>query len=164
MIKMKKNILILIYILVFFVNFALLDINSYAEVEKNTTYSEPLVLENENGESFKFIVEVVSDDLSRQKGLMFRDKMARNEGMLFNFETEKHVTFWMHNTYISLDLLFINSDGIVVNIFEGAVPMSKKPIPSKEKVKAVLEINSGMLKVFSVGIGSVVRHKIFSNY
>ena len=162
--KLNKNLLILIYISTIFVVSTILYSCLNAEEATNTSYSEPLIVKNNAGKKFYFFVEVASDEKSRQKGLMFRYNMDHNNGMLFNFITEKHVTFWMHNTYIPLDLIFINSNGIVVNIFEDAVPMSKIPIPSIKKVKAVLEINAGLLNEFNIRSGSTVGHKIFSNF
>ena len=75
-----------------------------------------------------FTVELAVNDAERERGLMFRKELPEGHGMLFDFEYEQPVAFWMHNTYISLDMIFIRSDGRIMRIDENAKPMN--PIAS----------------------------------
>jgi uncharacterized membrane protein (UPF0127 family) len=92
----------------------------------------------------EFEVEIADDDRERAMGLMFRRSMRDDEGMLFDFGGEEPASFWMHNTYISLDMLFIRADGTVESIAERATPLSDKSISSKRPVRYVLEIKGGV--------------------
>jgi uncharacterized protein len=91
-------------------------------------------------------------------GLMWRKSMPRNEGMLFVFPEARQATFWMRNTLISLDLLFIQSDGRIVNIAARATPLSEVYIPSKGRVIAVLEIGGGRARALRLKVGQRVCH------
>jgi len=111
----------------------------------------------------RFRVEVASDHASQEKGLMFRKAMAPDAGMLFDFHTTIMTIFWMKNTVLPLDILFIRSDGTISSIAGNAVPYSEAPIPSSEPVRAVLEINAGRAKALGIEPGDKVRGAIFPN-
>src|SRR5262249_13414989 len=104
---------------------------------------EPLVI-HAGGSAYKFEVEVVSTPEGRERGLMFRKSMAPNAGMLFLYPDEQPVAFWMKNTLIPLDMLFLKSDGSIAHIAHNAVPYDETPIESGAAVKAVLEVNGGI--------------------
>ncbi len=91
----------------------------------------------------RYHVEIAADEAAREHGLMDRKKMAADHGMLFEFQQRGPVTFWMKNTYLPLDMLFIDEDGSVRAIKENATPMSQTLIPSGEPVVGVLELNAG---------------------
>jgi hypothetical protein len=110
-----------------------------------------------------FKVEIAGDDASREKGLMFRKTMAADAGMIFDFHQEVMPTFWMKNTVLPLDIIFIRSDGAISSVAANAVPMSLAPIPSSEPVRAVLELNAGRAKALGLGPGSKVHSAIFGN-
>ena len=110
-----------------------------------------------------FSVEIAADDASREKGLMFRTVLAPNAGMLFDFQTPRFVNFWMKNTPLSLDILFIRSDGTVSTIADNTVPYSTDSIPSSEPVRAVLEINGGRSAALGIQPGAKVHAAIFGN-
>jgi uncharacterized membrane protein (UPF0127 family) len=93
--------------------------------------------------NFPFTIEVADTPASREQGLMFRKSLAPNAGMLFDFKTEQQVAFWMQNTLIPLDMLFIAADGTVKTIHANAKPMDTTPIPSGVPVRFVLEIPGG---------------------
>jgi uncharacterized membrane protein (UPF0127 family) len=103
---------------------------------------EELTVETKAG-SREFQVEIADDERERALGLMFRRSMGEEEGMLFDFGREEPATFWMRNTYISLDMLFIKSDGTIESIAKQTTPLSDKGVPSKGPVRYVLEINGG---------------------
>lgn len=93
--------------------------------------------------NFTFSIEVVDNDASRERGLMFRTSLAPDAGMLFDFLTPQPVEFWMVNTLIPLDMVFIAADGTVRNIHANARPQDPTPIPSDGPVQFVLEIPGG---------------------
>ncbi len=109
-----------------------------------------------------FKVEVAGDHASQEKGLMFRKTMAPNAGMLFDFHTTVMTTFWMKNTILPLDIIFIRSDGTISSIAGNAVPYSEAPIPSSEPIRAVLEINGGRARALGIEPGDKVSGSIFT--
>jgi uncharacterized membrane protein (UPF0127 family) len=92
---------------------------------------------------FPFNIEIAETDQERARGLMFRQSLAPDAGMLFDFFTERPVTFWMQNTLIPLDMVFISADGTVHRIESNAEPFSTTIIPSEGPVIGVLELNGG---------------------
>ena len=106
----------------------------------------------------RFRVEVADTPEQRSRGLMFRESLPSQSGMLFLFEQPAPVSFWMKNTYIPLDIIFISESGEVQHIHAYAKPGSLAPIRGGEDVLAVLEINGGMAARMGLKIGSEVRH------
>jgi len=113
--------------------------------------------------AIKFDVELALNDVERSRGLMFRDKLGPYEGMLFDFHQEAPVSFWMKNTLIPLDMVFIGGDGTVRHVHANAVPLSTEAVASQFPVRAVLEINGGSAKLLGIKPGDKVRHAIFGN-
>jgi uncharacterized membrane protein (UPF0127 family) len=111
----------------------------------------------------KFDIELATNDIERARGLMFRKQLGPYEGMLFDFYQEMPVSFWMKNTLIPLDMVFIAGDGTVRHVHANAVPMSTDSIPSRFPVRAVLEINGGSAALLGIKPGDKVRHPIFGN-
>ena len=111
----------------------------------------------------KFEVELATNDTERARGLMYRKQLGPYEGMLFDFFQEMPVSFWMKNTLIPLDMLFIAGDGTVKHIHANAVPLTTDPIPSQFPVRAVLEINGGSAALLGIKPGDKVKHPIFGN-
>jgi uncharacterized membrane protein (UPF0127 family) len=109
-----------------------------------------------------FAVEVVATDEERQKGLMFRKELPDGTGMLFDFQVEAPVSFWMKNTYIPLDMIFIRGDGTIASIAQNTEPMSERLIPSNAPVRAVLEVIAGTTRKLGIKPGDRVAHRIFS--
>ena len=108
-----------------------------------------------------FTVEVAADHLSQQRGLMYRRDLPADAGMLFDFHQEGRVAFWMKNTPLPLDMLFIRGDGTVSSVQPNATPFSTATIPSPEPVRAVLEINGGRAHDLGIKPGDRVRAGIF---
>lgn len=121
-----------------------------------------VVIDAEHGPA-KFQAEVAADPASQEKGLMFRKSMAPDAGMLFDFHTPDFQTFWMKNTIVPLDMIFIRADGTISSIAPNAVPYSETPIPSYEPVRAVLEINGGRAAQLGILPGDHVHAAIFGN-
>jgi uncharacterized membrane protein (UPF0127 family) len=120
--------------------------------------AEPLVI-HAGGSAYKFEVEVVSTPETRAQGLMFREKLAANAGMLFIYPGEQPVSFWMKNTLIPLDMLFLKADGSIVHIAHKAVPHDETPIDSGAAVKAVLEVNGGTADALGIKEGDRVEYQ-----
>jgi uncharacterized membrane protein (UPF0127 family) len=116
-----------------------------------------------SGREIKFDVEMATNDAERQHGLMYRKQLAPYEGMLFDFYREMPVSFWMKNTLIPLDMVFIAGDGTIRHVHANAVPLSTDTIPSQYPVRAVLEINGGSARLLGIKPGDKVRHPIFGN-
>ncbi len=108
-----------------------------------------------------FRVEVAADHVSQERGLMFRREMPPDAGMLFDLHQNERIAFWMKNTVLPLDMVFIRSDGTVSSIEPNATPYSTDPIPSAEPVRAVLEINGGRAYELGIKPGDRVHSAIF---
>jgi len=108
-----------------------------------------------------FSVEVVDNDADRAKGLMYRKELPEGRGMLFDFHRDQEVSFWMQNTYIPLDMIFIRGDGRILRIEENTVPLSTRMIPSRGPVRAVLEVIGGTSRKLGIAPGDRVASPIF---
>lgn len=106
----------------------------------------------------RFRIEVADDAQERAVGLMNRETMATTAGMLFIYERPQRVAFWMENTLISLDMIFMDPTGTVTHIHENAVPLDRTSIPGGDNIRFVLEINGGMAEVLGITEGSEMRH------
>jgi uncharacterized membrane protein (UPF0127 family) len=121
---------------------------------------EPLSILTSKGRA-NFQVEFVDTPKSRERGLMFRKSLAPDRGMLFDFKTERDVAFWMRNTFIGLDLIYIRADGTILSIIRGAKPFDETPLPSGGPVRGVLEIPAGRAAEIGALPGDRVLHRIF---
>jgi uncharacterized protein len=110
-----------------------------------------------------FQVEIARDEASRARGLMDRRFMPADHGMLFEFDREAPEAFWMKDTYIPLDMIFISRTGIVTNIAANAEPLSERAIPSGPACMAVLELNGGAAARIGLRVGDRVRHPFFKS-
>jgi uncharacterized membrane protein (UPF0127 family) len=117
---------------------------------------EPLIIQTGAGKMLNFIVEIADTDEQRQRGLMFRKEMADNAGMIFDFGTSRRVQMWMENTVLPLDMLFVDSSGIIRNIKQNAVPYSEDIIDSMSPVKYVIELNAGAVAKLGIKQGDKV--------
>ena len=109
-----------------------------------------------------FSVEIADTEPEREKGLMYRKELPEGHGMLFDFKREQEVGFWMQNTYISLDMIFIRGDGRILRIAESTEPLSTRIIPSNGPVRAVLEVIAGTARKYGMAAGDRVASPIFS--
>lgn len=104
----------------------------------------------------RFRVEVAATSQQQQRGLMFRTAMGADEGMIFPLAQVRTASFWMRNTVISLDIIFIGPDNRVLNVAANAVPYSEESIPSAGPTKAVLELNAGRAAQLGIAAGDLV--------
>jgi hypothetical protein len=123
---------------------------------------EPLTIATE-ADAKLFTVEIADTDELRQRGLMFRQRLPDDRGMLFDFGMPRPVGMWMKNTLISLDMLFIRADGTIAYIAENTVPKSLDVVGVNEPVLAVLELAGGSAKRLGIRAGDTVYHRIFRN-
>lgn len=121
---------------------------------------EPLTIATANG-PVKFQVEIADDEAERQHGLMFRKSLAPDRGMLFDFGDSAPRAFWMKNTLIPLDIIYIAADGTIISIASMATPLNETPIPSHGEAYGVLEIAGGRAGELGVRPGDKVSHRIF---
>jgi uncharacterized protein len=105
-----------------------------------------------------FKIEVALTNDQQATGLMFRTKLAEDEGMLFPHDEPREVTMWMRNTYVPLDMVFIRTDGIIHRIEANTEPMSERIISSNGPVGSVLEIVGGTASKLGIAPGDSVRH------
>ena len=111
-----------------------------------------------------FAVEMATTEAEREKGLMFRKELPEGRGMLFDFHREQEVGFWMQNTYIPLDMIFIQGDGRILRIEANTQPLSTKLIPSNGPVRAVLEVIGGTAEKLGIAAGDRVASPIFGRH
>lgn len=110
-----------------------------------------------------FTVEIADTPEAITQGMMFRESMAPDAGMLFDFGEVRQASMWMKNTLISLDMLFIDADGKVIAIARNAVPGSTRSLGPGVPVRAVLEIPGGRAKELGIQPGDTVQHPIFGS-
>jgi uncharacterized membrane protein (UPF0127 family) len=120
-----------------------------------------LTIETASGKHHFNIEEAVTPQQMAQ-GLMFRQSMPADAGMLFEFGHSETASFWMKNTVIPLDMLFIAQDGTIADFHERAVPMNLDPITSSQPVRAVLELNGGTVEKLGIKRGDKVIHPFFT--
>ena len=121
--------------------------------------TEQLTIDTANG-PVRFTVEIADNDEERNRGLMFRESLADDRGMLFHFQEPEMASFWMRNTVISLDIIFIGDNGRVVSIAAEAEPKSDKLISSVAPVRFVLELNAKKARLMHLKIGDTVRNAL----
>jgi len=110
-----------------------------------------------SGKNHKIEVELALSTRQQSMGLMFRRFLPENAGMLFVYNRSAVITMWMKNTFLSLDIIFIRSDGRIHRIVERTIPLSEKRIFSGVPVVAVLELNGGTTKRLGIRVGDRVR-------
>ncbi len=116
----------------------------------------PLDILSAGGVEHRFEVEIAATPEERGRGLMFRDELAADRGMLFIFPRRERVAMWMRNTRIPLDMLFIDDDGRVIQIHQRTVPYSEATVASRKRVRYVLELPGGTADRLGLAVGDRV--------
>lgn len=119
----------------------------------------PLTIHS-SGKTHKFRVEVASTPAEQAKGLMFRTEMGANEGMIFPADPPRRSSFWMKNTVIPLDIIFIGADRRILNIAANAVPYDEQPLTAAGMAAAVLELNGGRAAELGIVPGDKVEWRL----
>lgn len=132
-----------------------IEVKSKLEIHKTA-------IEMKGGGSHVFDLEVAKSPTDLEVGLMFRKSMEKDHGMLFEMGRDPKMTaFWMKNTYIPLDIIFVDQNGVIVNIHRNATPQSLDSIPSIQPVTGVIELNGGRANELGINIGDTVIHPYF---
>jgi uncharacterized membrane protein (UPF0127 family) len=117
----------------------------------------PLTVTSARGQVHRFVVEVARTPEEQARGLMERQSLAPDRGMLFPYQTPQPVAFWMKNTLIPLDMIFIAPGGRILRIEANTVPLSLEPVGSGDAVEAVLELAGGRSAELGIGAGDRVE-------
>lgn len=134
----------------------------YPESEPQSLREEPLSFMTHDGRTIKLNVEIATQRAELTKGLMYRKDVPEGTGMLFVFGDLDIRKFWMKNTYVPLDMVFIDGKGKIINIHEMAKPFDLTPIASSAPAIAVLEIGGGMAHAYGLSVGDGVQNKTLS--
>ncbi|MFX0544208.1 DUF192 domain-containing protein [Roseovarius sp. S1116L3] len=111
----------------------------------------------------RFAIELADDEAERAQGLMHRESLPQSAGMLFVYPESRTVGFWMKNTLIPLDMIFLDATGTVARVHSNAVPGDLTPIMGGSDIKAVLEINGGLAERLGIAPGTQLRHPSFAD-
>lgn len=122
---------------------------------------DELFIETSSGARHRFQIELALTPEQQQRGLMYRESLAADQGMLFDYRREMPVSMWMANTLVPLDMLFIGQDGRIRRIAADTVPLSREVIHSGVPVRAVLELPAGTAARLGIGEGDRVHHAAF---
>lgn len=125
-------------------------------------HTESLSIKGDDGKVHTFTVEVAQTAQEQAYGLMFRSAVPADKGMLFPLDTPQVVEFWMKNTIVPLDMVFISADGTIASIAENTVPYSLRPISSGSPVTATLELQGGITAADNINVGDKVIAKQFA--
>lgn len=109
----------------------------------------------------QFSIEIADTEAERAQGLMHRSHMPRRAGMLFIYDRPQQVAFWMKNTLIPLDMIFVDRTGVVQKVHSNAIPGDLTPIQGGKGIIGVLEINGGVAESYGIGPGTQLRHNLF---
>lgn len=111
--------------------------------------------------SARFQVELADDATERAQGLMHRETLPKGAGMLFVYEHPQSVSFWMENTLVALDMIFVDKTGVVQKVHPNAIPLDRTTIFGGDNIFAVLEINAGLSALYGIEKGTQLRHPSF---
>ena len=135
--------------------------SNHALATSDSRVDSTIVIATRDAE-YVFTIEIARTPAEMERGLMYRERLDADRGMLFLYEQDRQVAFWMKNTLIPLDLIFADAAGRIVGIAERAVPLSTQLIPSPEPVRAVLEVNGGTAERLHIKIGDRLLHPTLS--
>lgn len=120
-------------------------------------------IRNETNDTIKVIdIEIAADDAKRAQGLMWRWSMSEHRGMLFIHENEGPLSFWMKNTYIPLDIIYVNAAQEIVTIRENNTPLSEQSIPSEVPAQYVVEVVAGFCHRHNIAIGDKIEFEVMA--
>lgn len=137
------------------------DKKTITQTEVHFTKEGELTIVKANESRVDLDIEIADTDFDIQTGLMYRNSMAPNQGMLFAFEDESERFFYMKNTKIALDLIFIDANNKIVNFYKNAKPFDETSLPSNAPAKYVLEVNAGSVNTWRLSVGdSIIYNKV----
>ena len=144
-----------------FLAVSLLAVNATVKTVKAEQLKVEIVKVKSAKGEYYFNTEIAKTDREREKGLMYRQSLARDAAMLFLWDTDRPIQMWMKNTNIPLDMVFIRSDGKIANIAHKTIPHSRRLLSSKGQVRAVLELSAGTAEKIGLAEGNRVFHRVF---
>lgn len=144
-----------------FGSIALLATQALGQMRRLQTFGKGKLTIQTSGGRHEFSVEIAQRPSQHAQGLMFRRHLAADAGMLFLYRQTQRASMWMKNTYVPLDMLYIDGQGTIVGFSERAVPGSLEVITSKSAVNAVLEVNSGTVSRLKIAVGDKIIHPAF---
>ncbi|MBU6343157.1 MAG: DUF192 domain-containing protein [Bacteroidetes bacterium] len=109
----------------------------------------------------RFEIEIAHSEKEREQGLMYRKHMEDSQGMLFVFEEPDEQSFWMHNTYIPLDIIYLDENGVVVSLHKNCRPLNDTPLPSGKEAQYVVELNGGASDKIGLKVGCTTQWRDF---
>ena len=130
--------------------------------ETQSANDQPSVIIESIGGEHRFYAELALTQQEQMRGLMFREEMPKDTGMLFYFGRSAPRSFWMKNTLIPLDIIFIAEGGRISHIHKNAVPLDETPIPSNGNAIGVFEINAGLTEKLGIAVGDKLKHDLFN--
>jgi uncharacterized membrane protein (UPF0127 family) len=116
----------------------------------------PLTIETAGGERFSFTAEIAFSPAQLHRGLMYRSRLAPDHGMLFAFDNLQTIRMWMKNTFIPLDMLFLDASGVIININTNTVPFSQHIIASRAPARYAVELAGGTVSRLGITDGDRV--------
>ena len=162
MITSLKRITLVLLVVVVSPVVALYFVPLPAAAQQDVVFPEStLEIETQSGTRHTFRIELAETDPLRQRGLMFRNEMAPDAGMLFTYKRDRVISMWMANTYLPLDMLFIESNGRISRIVENTIPLSRESISSRKRARGILELNAGTARRLGLSVGDRVIHERF---
>jgi hypothetical protein len=163
--KIYYLIIIVFIVLAFIIVFIFLSKNK-TPIKKDVENTEEILFnkqgklwfigDNKNDTTVTIDIEIADDEAKREQGLMYRQSMDENQGMLFIFDESSPRYFWMKNTYISLDIIYIDENFKIVSIQKTALPRSEESLPSEKPAKYVVEVNAGFTDKYKIKKGDKI--------
>lgn len=133
------------------------------DIQAKSLKSEELMIATSDKKKHVFNIEIADTHDKQQKGLMYRENIADDYGMLFVYTRVQETSMWMKNTPSPLDMLFIDNDGKILRIAENAKPFDERAISSHFPVRATLEIKGGQVAARGIKVGDIVYNSYFGN-
>lgn len=124
-----------------------------------TKQGELRFLDKKDNLLYNLDIEIADDDARRTQGLMYRDSMAENMAMLFVLPDEREQSFWMKNTIMPLDIIYVNAKNQIITVQKNTVPYSEDSVPSNGPAQYVVEVNAGFCDRHSIKVGDHIRWK-----
>jgi uncharacterized protein len=159
----KLLIAFLIFAIISLIGYGFLGLNFFINQDQITACSPVQKLGSKyiyistSENKYKFNVEIAQNKTEREIGLMCRTFLPRDEGMLFIYEKPQYLSFWMKNTIISLDIIYIDTNGIIVDIYKNTTPLNEDiTYKSSQEVLYVLELNAGRTSELNIKVGDKI--------
>ena len=156
-----KNIKRTIIVILLVLSFECILFASLGNSKEEITFERSSILIKGAKVNHKFNIALALTRVQHSYGLMYREQLGKNEGMLFFYKKETIATMWMLNTFIPLDMIFVDSKGKIIYIFQDTTPFSIDKISANGLVRGVLEVNAGIVEQLGIIVGDRLIHPLF---